>query len=78
MTNNSIIIFGCGGHARSVADIILYNKPNAQLTFVDENAKMNENIWGFNVIHNYIGEKNPFFIAIGDNYKRKEKKSLKN
>jgi hypothetical protein len=55
MTDNSLIIFGCGGHARSVADIILYNKPNAQLTFVDENAKMNENILGFNVIRNYIG-----------------------
>lgn len=67
---NKLVIIGCGGHARSVADIYLFNYPDADIIFVDEKAKENEKILGFPVVKNYNVTDENVFIAIGDNKKR--------
>jgi len=64
------IIFGCGGHSRSVTDIILLEKPEASLIFVDDNAKDQEKLFGFEVVRRFPIDNNPCFVAIGDNLKR--------
>ena len=67
-----IVLFGCGGHSRSVADVILANGPNTALLFVDSNAKENEMIYGFPVIKEVLGNEHKSIVAIGDNKSRKE------
>ena len=47
---NKICIIGCGGHARSVADVILNNDPSVQLIFADGNAHNGETIFGYPVV----------------------------
>lgn len=66
-----LVIYGCGGHARSVIDILIYEKPDISLCLIDDQAQENEIIAGFPVFRE---EKyaNRFFLAIGDNYKRAE------
>lgn len=66
-----IVIFGCGGHSRSVADVLLAKKPNASIVFVDKNARDGERIYGFDVYREYVLGEEPVFIAIGDNEARK-------
>jgi len=66
-----IILFGCGGHSRSVADIILSISSDVELIFVDKNAHDNEHIFGFKVVTQYGGEKNQIFYALGNNKIRK-------
>lgn len=68
-----LVIFGCGGHSRSVADIILASQPLVSLSFVDPYARENETIYGFPVIKEFVIGDSPVFIAIGDNAGRKEK-----
>lgn len=65
-----ITILGCGGHAKSVADIILKNDKSTKLLFVDENALPDERIWGFKVIKPSENSYPINFIAVGDNKKR--------
>lgn len=68
-----LIIFGCGGHARSVINAIISNGKDIDILFVDNNAKPDEKIMGFPVVYdcglcrdwNYI-------IGIGDNNKRRK------
>lgn len=67
---NKLVIVGCGGHARSVADVYLLNNPNAEIVFVDENAKDGEKILGFFVLKTYEIKDEKVFVAIGDNEKR--------
>ena len=69
---NRIHIIGCGGHARSVADVILNNDPSARMMFVDENARDKETIFGFPVVKALPEEAENIFIAIGDNEKRRK------
>ena len=69
---NRICIIGCGGHARSVADVILNNDPSAQLIFVDENARDKETIFGFPVVKSLPQDARNIFVAIGDNGKRRK------
>lgn len=70
--NNKIIIFGCGGHARSVADVILFNNPGADLIFVDQSARKNESIFGFDVLRKLSFDRcYSCIVGIGDNRKRK-------
>jgi len=64
-------IIGCGGHARSVADVILHNNEKSQITFIDENAKDGEVIYGFAVLKNTQDMRNAF-IALGDSAKREK------
>ena len=66
------VIFGCGGHARSVAEVILTNDETAQLVFVDEAAKPGEKIFGFNVLQKVDSKLHMAkIIALGDNALRK-------
>lgn len=67
---NTVCIIGCGGHARSVADVILHNNPDAKLVFVDENAQPNEKLFGFDVVSE-CPKAEIYFVAVGDNAKRK-------
>ena len=68
-----IILFGCGGHSRSVADVLILNDPAVSLVFVDENARKNEMLYGFEIIKHMESLNLPYFFAIGDNRKRKTK-----
>lgn len=68
---NNITIIGCGGHARNIADIVLNNYPRINLSFIDENARLNEEILGFKVEKDFKLEKQNIHIALGDNSKRK-------
>jgi UDP-N-acetylbacillosamine N-acetyltransferase len=67
-----IVIFGCGGHSRSVVDVLLSVQPDASLVFVDANAGDGEQIFGFNVCRDYPLGSEPIFLAIGDNAERKK------
>jgi UDP-N-acetylbacillosamine N-acetyltransferase len=71
--HKKIVIIGCGGHSRSVADIVLANNPEALLLFVDHNARENETIYGFPVVKESPTEYLPIFLAIGDNKSRMSK-----
>jgi sugar O-acyltransferase (sialic acid O-acetyltransferase NeuD family) len=67
-----LVIFGCGGHAKSVADVALYNEPSLKLVLVDENAEEEETVLGFPVMTEYSVKPNDkVFVAIGDNERRK-------
>ena len=70
--NEKYVIIGCGGHARSVADVILYNNPNSNIIFLDEKARQDESILGFPVLSEYKITKEKVIVAIGDNKKRVE------
>jgi len=67
-----VIIWGCGGHSRSVVDVLLASRPSVELVFVDENAKDGELLYGFPVLREYQLDNEPFFLAIGDNQSRKQ------
>jgi UDP-N-acetylbacillosamine N-acetyltransferase len=73
MIRSEIVIFGAGGHGRSAADVILSNTPSSKLVFVDECARPDEKIFGFEVVKCYIVKNERCFIAIGDNEKRETK-----
>jgi UDP-N-acetylbacillosamine N-acetyltransferase len=81
-TDNTIIIMGGGGHARSVADVLLYNNPKQNIWFVDPCAKLEEKTFDFSVLKefptNMIDYK--LIIGVGNNEARKEiyEKSLLN
>jgi len=66
-----LLIYGCGGHARSVIDILVHDKPDISICIIDDQAKANEVVAGFPVFREgkHGGQ---FFLAIGDNYKRAE------
>jgi UDP-N-acetylbacillosamine N-acetyltransferase len=70
-STRKVIIFGCGGHSRSVTDVILLGDPGSSLVYVDDNARDNETLYGFNVVRNYnhIAD-SACFVAIGDNTNR--------
>lgn len=68
-----LVIFGFGGHARSLADVALAAGIK-KLLFIDENAKVGESFQGF-VVQKMIPEIFPegwaCISAAGDNSKRK-------
>jgi len=66
----NLIIYGCGSHARSLADVALSNGIE-HLIFVDDHARPDEKIFGFDVVKNVSLE--PLIdciIAMGDNQQR--------
>lgn len=66
----TLVIYGCGGHARSLADVALANGVNA-LLFVDENARAGEKLFDFPVVNQAeISATANYLVAIGDNHKR--------
>ena len=72
MSHQPIVIFGCGGHSRSVASVLLATDPAAKLLFVDPRADANEKILGFQAVQSYSGERKNYFFGIGDNHIRKK------
>lgn len=73
MSNKDVfVIIGCGGHARSVADVILENNSFSQIIFLDENAKKNETIMNFPVYSKYNVQNEKVIVALGDNKLRTE------
>jgi len=68
---NLLIVIGCGGHAKSVTDVILFNDPSKEIIFLDKNAREGESILGFPVVRDYEVTNEEVFVAIGDNIKRK-------
>ncbi len=72
-TNKLLVIFGCGGHARSLADVALANRMS-RLIFIDENARENEKLFGFDVLTQFNEQEDAYYIAaIGDNQQRAKK-----
>lgn len=74
----NLLIYGCGGHARSLADVALSNG-HRHILFIDENAKPNEQLFGFHLIKSLdhyhdlpLNEKANTILALGDNHKRAE------
>ena len=68
-----LVVFGFGGHARSVADIAL-TLGIRDFIFVDEAATANESLWGFPVRRKFddpLPEGWQTFAAAGDNRARK-------
>ena len=68
-----LVVFGFGGHARSVADIAL-TLGIKDLIFVDESATANESLWGFPVCRKFddpLPDGWQTFAAAGDNRARK-------
>lgn len=70
---NKIVIFGCGGHSRSVTDVLLSVDPVAELLFVDPQAREGEQLFGCEVRREYRLQGERFFLAIGDNATRRDK-----
>jgi UDP-N-acetylbacillosamine N-acetyltransferase len=69
---NGLVIFGFGGHARSVAAVALANGVRS-LLFVDENAKESETFLGFPVTSKFDGTLSEGWScmpATGDNLQR--------
>lgn len=67
------IIFGCGGHARSVANILYENNKDIEILFVDDNAQKDEKILGYQVKSRYdLRNDDNYIVAIGDNVKRQK------
>lgn len=76
---NKLVMIGCGGHARSVLDVYLFNNPQAEVVFVDPLAREGEKILNFPVLKDHKITDEAVFVAIGDNLKRaKECKKYKN
>lgn len=74
MTQKLLVIFGYGGHARSVADVAL-SCGYSDLLFIDANARSGENFLGHPVVSSLSGyalERCAAFPAAGDNQKRNQ------
>lgn len=69
---DTLVILGCGGHARSVFDS--YERSGNDygcVIFVDKNARPDERIYNKKVLSEYdMKEATSFFVAIGDNIER--------
>lgn len=68
---NKIVIFGCGGHARSLVNVLHEINKNIEIVLVDENAKSDETILGYCLEAVYdLKKEDSYIVAIGDNAKR--------
>ncbi len=71
-SENYLIIHGCGGHARSVADVALATGIT-NLIFIDEQAKTSETIFGYKVVNTFYPDdftQAKHIVAIGNAIKR--------
>ena len=69
-----VILVGCGGHARSVADVLLHNAPEAEVLFWDENVTPGELVLGYPALKDVEPlEGDMYVLAIGDNGLRRER-----
>lgn len=64
-----LLVYGCGGHARSVIDVLVGDRPGISLCLVDQEAKEGELVAGFPVYREEV-DCGYCFLAIGDNRKR--------
>ena len=72
-TSQGLLILGCGGHARSVADVALAAGIK-DILFVDDNAKDGENFQGFSIQKSLSGPLPEGWMCLpasGDNTQRK-------
>lgn len=66
-----IVFLGCGGHSRSVADVLLARDPGEEILFVDDNAGDDERLFGFAVVRTVdLASFDRVFVAYGDNQRR--------
>lgn len=66
-------LFGCGGHGRSMAEIILSNDPAADIVFVDRMARPGEKVMGFLVLPKVdLPAECRVLATVGDNEERKK------
>lgn len=69
----TLVLLGCGGHSRSVADVALISGYK-NLYFLDEHADENETILGYQVLsilpQHILNSSYHSIVAIGDNHKR--------
>lgn len=64
----AVILYGCGGHARSIINVILEKNTREEILLVDEKAKDGEIILGCRTQREYILQGNDnYIIAVGDN-----------
>jgi len=68
-----VLIFGCGGHSRSVVDVLLSYEPHIEVVFIDERARENEKIFGFDIVAAASIDDDDYFFALGNNEERKMK-----
>jgi UDP-N-acetylbacillosamine N-acetyltransferase len=68
--SKKLFIYGCGGHARSLADVAVSNG-GKDLIFIDEGARENEVQLGFPVVKPFSDKiDGNYIVAIGDNHHR--------
>lgn len=66
-----IVIYGCGGHARSIINAIHELCDRIEIILVDSNAKPDEIILGCKAVSEYeLSEADGYIIAVGDNKSR--------
>ncbi len=71
--NYRIVVYGCGGHARSIVNTICETNKRENILLVDDNAQIDEIILGCKVVCKYnLKDNDVFIIAIGNNKKRME------
>lgn len=69
----NVIVFGCGGHARSVINVLRKINNEIEIVLVDKNAGEDEVILGCKTKRQYtIRETDGYIIAIGDNRRRRQ------
>lgn len=67
------VLFGCGGHARSIVNTLLEFINDLSVLLVDENADQNEFILNCKVVNQYeLGKSDFYIVAVGDNNKREK------
>lgn len=67
-----LYICGCGGHARSIINIVRMNNETYPVILIDKNARDGEQIMGCDTKKLYEFEKNDHYIVgIGNNFERK-------
>lgn len=68
-----IVLFGCGGHARSIVNVLREDGEDREILLVDKNANYKETIMGCRVVYEYdLKENDGYVIAIGDNGQRRK------
>lgn len=71
--DSKIVVFGCGGHARSIINVIRENNKVTDIVLVDDYAKEEESILGCKVVREFdIRHNDAYIVAVGDNLKRRQ------
>lgn len=66
-----VVVFGCGGHARSIINVLHETDERMEILLVDKNARCGETIMGCKVMCEYTPKENDgYIVAIGDNAER--------